>query len=57
MSYYTILFFLIAVMAGVLGFGGPASTSAAISRVVFIAFLALSAASLVIAVLRRRRSV
>ncbi len=56
MSYYTTLFFLIAVMAGVLGFGGPASTSAAISRAVFIAFLALSAASLVIAVFRRRRS-
>jgi uncharacterized membrane protein YtjA (UPF0391 family) len=56
MLYYTILFFLICVMAGVLGFGGPASTAAEISRVVFLAFLVLSATSLVLAFSRRRRS-
>ena len=55
MFYYTIVFFLIAVMAGALGFGGPASTAAEISRVVFIASLVLSATSVVLGTFRHRR--
>jgi uncharacterized membrane protein YtjA (UPF0391 family) len=50
MFYYTIMFALIAVMAGTVGLSGPASTAAAMSTGVFIAFLALSAASLVLAI-------
>jgi uncharacterized membrane protein YtjA (UPF0391 family) len=54
MFYYTIVFVLIAVMAGAVGLGGPPSTAGTISVAVFIAFLALSAASLVLAIFRPR---
>jgi len=52
MLYYTIVFFLIAVLAAALGFGALAGTAALIARVCFILFLVLFVASL----LRGRRA-
>ena len=52
MLYYTIVFFLITVLAAALGFGALAGTAALIARVCFILFLVLFVASL----LRGRRA-
>jgi uncharacterized membrane protein YtjA (UPF0391 family) len=46
MLYYTILFLLISVVAGVLGFGVIAGTAATIAKVLFILFLVLFLGSL-----------
>ena len=46
MLYYTIVFFLIAVLAGALGFGSLAGTAAVIAKVSFIIFLVLFVVSL-----------
>lgn len=41
MLYWTVIFLIIALVAGALGFGGLASTSAGIARVLFGIFLVL----------------
>jgi uncharacterized membrane protein YtjA (UPF0391 family) len=41
MLYWTVIFLIIALVAGALGFGGLASTSAGIARVLFGIFLIL----------------
>jgi len=46
MLYYSIIFLLIALVAGALGFGALAGTAAAIARVLFLLFLALFAVAL-----------
>ena len=46
MLRYTLIFFLIAVIAGVLGFGAVAGTAAMIAKVLFVAFLVLFVFSL-----------
>ena len=46
MLYYTLLFLLIAILAGALGFGVIAGTAALIAKVIFILFLVLFVASL-----------
>jgi uncharacterized membrane protein YtjA (UPF0391 family) len=43
---YAITFLIIAIIAGILGFGVIAGTAAVITRVLFIMFLVLFAASL-----------
>ena len=45
MLYYALVFLLIALLAGVLGFGVIAGTAALIARVCFIVFLVLFVAS------------
>lgn len=52
MLYYTLIFLLIAILAGALGFGSLAGTAAVIAKVCFIIFLVLFVASL----LRGRRA-
>lgn len=52
MLYYTVVFFLIAVLAGALGFGALAGTAALIARVCFVLFLVL----FVISLFRGRRA-
>lgn len=51
MLSYTVLFLLIAIIAGALGFGVVAGTAALIAKIFFILFLVLFVASL----LRGRR--
>jgi uncharacterized membrane protein YtjA (UPF0391 family) len=52
MLYYTLVFLLLAILAGALGFGVIAGTAAIIAKVCFVIFLVLFVASL----LRGRRA-
>lgn len=52
MLYYTILFLVLALVAGALGFGAIAGTAAMIAKISFVIFLVLFVASL----LRGRRA-
>ena len=54
MLYWALLFLVVALIAGVLGFGGIASTSVGIAQVLFFVFLVLLVISLVAHVLRGR---
>ncbi|HEY0906122.1 MAG TPA: DUF1328 domain-containing protein [Methylophilus sp.] len=47
MLYYAIVFFLISIVAGWMGFGGVASGAATIARVCFFIFLLLAIVVLV----------
>jgi uncharacterized membrane protein YtjA (UPF0391 family) len=51
MLYWTIVFLVIALIAGALGFGGVASTSAGIARVLFGVFLILFIISAIVQLL------
>jgi uncharacterized membrane protein YtjA (UPF0391 family) len=51
MLYYSLVFFIVALIAGVLGFGGLAGSLAWVAKVLFLIFLVL----LVISLLRGRR--
>lgn len=55
MISWAVTFLIIAIIAGVLGFGGIASTSAGIAQTLFVIFLVLFLASLVFGVVRGRR--
>jgi uncharacterized membrane protein YtjA (UPF0391 family) len=54
MLYWTLMFFVIALIAGVLGFGGIAAATAEIAKILFFLFLVLFAASLIMGLFRRR---
>ncbi len=47
MLTWTLIFLTVAIIAGVLGFGGIASTAGSFARVMFFIFLVLFAVSLV----------
>jgi uncharacterized membrane protein YtjA (UPF0391 family) len=53
MLYYALVFFLIALFAGVLGFGGIAVAAAGIARILFFIFLVLFLVSLISHAARR----
>jgi uncharacterized membrane protein YtjA (UPF0391 family) len=46
MLYWALVFFVVALIAGALGFGGVASASAGIAQVLFVIFLILLVVSL-----------
>lgn len=48
MLYYAVVFFVIALAAGILGFGGIAGASAGIAQVLFVVFLAMFVVSLLV---------
>jgi uncharacterized membrane protein YtjA (UPF0391 family) len=48
MLNYAVIFLIIALLAGVLGFGAIAGTAAAIAKVLFVVFLVLFVASLIL---------
>lgn len=52
MLYYTLIFLLVAIVAGVLGFGVIAGTAAGIAKVLFVIFLVLT----IVAFARGRRA-
>ena len=56
MLYWAILFFVVAVVAALFGFGGIAEASAGIAQFLFILFLILFVISLVVGLMRGRRS-
>jgi uncharacterized membrane protein YtjA (UPF0391 family) len=53
MLHYAVVFFIIALMAAVLGFGGLAAGAASIAKVLFMVFLALAVLSAVAGLMRR----
>lgn len=52
MLSWALIFFIVAIIAAVFGFGGIASASAGIAQILFFIFLALFAATLIIRALR-----
>lgn len=46
MLYYTVVFFLIAIIAAAFGFGGIASSAVGIAKIIFIVFAVLTVISL-----------
>ena len=54
MLYYSLVFLLVAIVAGLFGFGIIASTAAGIAKILFIVFLVLFISSLI---LGRRASI
>jgi uncharacterized membrane protein YtjA (UPF0391 family) len=55
MLSWAVTFLIIALIAGVLGFGGIASTSAGIAQILFVVFLVLFLASVLFGAVRGRR--
>lgn len=53
MLYWTLIFLVIALVAGLFGFGGIATASAGIAKVLFAIFLVLFLVSLIFGVIRR----
>jgi len=53
MLYYAAVFFIIALVAALFGFGGIAAGAAGIAKILFLIFLVLFAVSLVMGLLRR----
>jgi len=53
MLNYAIIFFIIAIIAAVLGFGGIAAGAAEIAKILFFVFLALFLVSLVVGFIKR----
>jgi uncharacterized membrane protein YtjA (UPF0391 family) len=56
MLYWALLFFIFALVAALLGFGGLAVASAGIAKVLFVVFLVLFLVSLLTGVVRRPRA-
>jgi uncharacterized membrane protein YtjA (UPF0391 family) len=53
MLYYALVFLLVAVIAGVFGFGGVSIAAAGIAKVLFFVFLVAFIASGIMALVRR----
>jgi uncharacterized membrane protein YtjA (UPF0391 family) len=56
MLYWALVFFIFALVAALLGFGGLAVASAGIAKILFVVFLALFLISLVTGLVRRPRA-
>jgi uncharacterized membrane protein YtjA (UPF0391 family) len=54
MLYWAAVFLVIALVAGLFGFGGVASASVGIAQFLFFLFVVLFAASLILGLVRRR---
>ena len=52
---WALTFLVVAIIAGVFGFGGIAAASAGIAQILFVVFLVLFAASLIAAIVAGRR--
>lgn len=53
MLHYTVVFFFIALIAALFGFGGIAASAAGIAKILFFAFVILAVASFVMGLIRR----
>lgn len=54
MLRYAIIFFVIALIAAVFGFGGIAASAAGIAQLLFYGFVVLAVISLVVGLIRKR---
>jgi uncharacterized membrane protein YtjA (UPF0391 family) len=52
MLHYAVVFFVIALIAAVFGFGGIASGAASIGKILFVVFLVMAIASFLVNLLR-----
>lgn len=52
---WAIFFFLIAIVAAAFGFGGIAGTAAGIAKLLFVVFIVLFLASLIVSLVRGKR--
>jgi uncharacterized membrane protein YtjA (UPF0391 family) len=55
MLYWAVVFFVIAIVAAVFGFGGIAEGAVAIAKVLFFVFLVLFVLSVLVGLIRGRR--
>jgi uncharacterized membrane protein YtjA (UPF0391 family) len=55
MLHYAVVFFVIALIAALFGFGGIAAGAVEIARILFFVFLVLFLVSLILGLLRRGR--
>ncbi|WP_171232987.1 DUF1328 domain-containing protein [Ruegeria sp. HKCCA4812] len=53
MLSWALIFFALAIVAGIFGFGGIASASAGIAQILFVIFLVLFIGSLILRLIRR----
>lgn len=53
MLYYAVVFLIIAIIAGALGFGGIAGASTGIAQILFFIFLGLLLLSLIASIIRK----
>jgi uncharacterized membrane protein YtjA (UPF0391 family) len=53
MLYWALVFFIVALVAGVLGFGGIAAAATDIARILFYIFLVIFLVTLVLGLVRR----
>ena len=54
MLHYAVVFFVIALIAALFGFGGIASSAVGIGKVLFLVFAVLAVASFLFGLLKRR---
>ena len=54
MLHYAVVFFIIALVAAVFGFGGIAASAVGIAKVLFFVFLVLALVSFLFGLLRKR---
>lgn len=52
---WAIFFFLVAIVAAAFGFGGIAGTAAGIAKLLFVVFIVLFLASLIVSLVRGKR--
>ena len=55
MLHYAVVFFVIALIAAVFGFGGIAASAAGIAKILFLVFIVLAVAGLIIGLIKRGR--
>jgi len=55
MLYYALIFFVVALVAALFGFGGIAAGAVEIAKILFFIFLILTLVSLVVGLVRRGR--
>lgn len=54
MLHYALLFFIVALVAALFGFGGLAAGAASIAQLLFVVFIVMALASFVLGLLRKR---
>ena len=54
MLYYTVVFFIIAMIAAAFGFGGIASSAIGIAQIIFLVFAMLTVISFVMSWMKKR---
>ncbi|WP_309639023.1 DUF1328 domain-containing protein [Methylibium sp.] len=55
MLHYAVVFFVIALIAAVFGFGGIAASAAGIAKLLFFVFVALAVVSFLFGLIKRKR--